>query len=117
MSDYEPSDPNGAQPVNRLVPPFDPPPEPSLRQIILEAFDDSQVVAVDLDEEEALFKANDLRGTYRAVYALVRAEMASGQSPKDIGAGVLDLSLEEKEIAEAVAEAVEDALTGRQPKW
>jgi hypothetical protein len=120
MPDYEPSDPNGARPINRLAIIWDRPPELSHRELLLRALREAASAAadgdeedLDRDEEDAICQALDVRATYRAVYSLVRAEMASGLQPEQIRAGLKEIAAGDEKTLAAFDEAVEDALAGR----
>jgi len=124
MSD--PSDPTGALPVNRLLSV-----SPSLEELVSHAMrtvwtidmqsageqDERHLASELLEQSAGVWKQLDRRELYRAVYALARTEIALGETKKAIRGGFREMAAELEGMADTIALAVEDALSGRAPRW
>jgi len=118
---FDPSDPTGALPVNRLVAA-----SPSLEELVDRAMqsvwlrDEDRPLSsevLNLDEYAGVWEQLDHRELYRTVYTLARTELALGETHDEIRDSFKKMIRERAEMEQIILLAVEDALAARPPKW
>jgi hypothetical protein len=109
----DPSDPNGAHPINRLHALI----SAQLRRPVVDAIDivPEQARAIP-PEFESLAEQLEYQSNYRMWYDQVRFAVDSGQDYDEIRAVYEDIAENSGNEADAVRKALEDALAGRPPE-
>ncbi len=107
----DPSDPSNAHPVNRVADSFGSDSgEDAPADLVPE------LAPISSPEMDSLAERWEWESSYRLWYELARADVDSGKDPDEIRSYFLDIAENSGGTAEAVREALEDALAGRPPK-